>query len=183
MTRNRTLFALCLIGLLLVVGACSDRELDPLSMVGEPVAELRGSDLTGTGVTDLATLAGRPTAVVFWLNTCPHCQDGLTAIEDAWADLAAENNILTVGMTNVDMAGTAGYETPQAFIASTGLTLPTIEYTWEQAQSEWGVTGVPTVFILDDEQMIEDVLVGPEDLVDRIRESLLNVALLCCGTP
>lgn len=174
--RRPSLLWLYLLGLLLVgLGGCAAEELDPMSLVGAPAADLRGEDLTGAGVTDLAALAGKPTAVVFWLNTCPHCQEAMPQIQEGWADLESDYNILTVGVTNLDMAGTPGFEDAEAFTTSTGLTLPTIEYTWEQAQAEWSLAGVPTVFILNGEQQIEDVLIGGEDLVSRMQLSLESV--------
>lgn len=180
--RRRTPLIFCLVGVLLLAacGGESTEEFDPVSLIGTPAADLQGVDLTGAGVTDLATLAGKPTAVVFWLNTCPHCQDGLPAIQDAWTELASDNNILTVGINNLDAKGPAGYEDTSAFVASTGLTLPTIQHTWEEAQANWQVGGVPTIFILNGEQIIEDVLIGSEDLVSRMKTSLENVE--CCGS-
>jgi thiol-disulfide isomerase/thioredoxin len=172
----RTRLMLCLLCVpLLALIACSKEELNPESLIGAPVPELEGADLTGTGITELADLVGKPTAVVFWLNTCPHCQESLPAIQDAWADFASESNILTVGMNNVGMEGSAGFETPEAFISSTGLTLPSIEYTWEQAQSRWSVPGVPTIFILNSEHVVEDVLLGSDDLVRRLESALDEV--------
>jgi hypothetical protein len=173
---HRTRLMLCLLGVLLLgLSACSQDEPNPESLIGAPAPELEGADLTGTGINELASLVGKPTAVVFWLNTCPHCQESLPVIQDAWADFATENNILTVGMKNVDMEGPAGFESPEAFILSTGLTLPSIEYTWEQAQSGWSVAGVPAIFILNSEHVVEDVLLGSDDLV-RLLGSALDEA-------
>jgi thiol-disulfide isomerase/thioredoxin len=167
---------------ILALGSCSDGERDPISLIGSQAPELTGNDLTGTGVDDLTDLAGEPTAVVFWLNTCPHCQDSVPAIQEAWEDLEDKYNILTVGMTNEDVEGDAGFETPEAFVASIGLTLPTVDYTWQQAQAEWRVSGVPITFILSDQHLIEDVIEGDDDLVNRIGTSLNNVDLRCCGS-
>jgi thiol-disulfide isomerase/thioredoxin len=168
--------------LLLALGSCSDEEQNPISLIGDPAPELTGNDLTGTGVDELSDLTGEPTAVVFWLNTCPHCQDSVPAIQEAWEDLEDKYNILTVGMTNEDVEGDAGFETPEAFVASIGLTLPTVDYTWQQAQAEWRVSGVPITFILSDQHLIEDVIEGDDDLVNRVGTSLNNVDLKCCGS-
>jgi peroxiredoxin len=167
---------------LLTLGSCSDEAHDPVSLIGEQAPELTGEDLTGTGIDDLNDLTGKPTAVVFWLNTCPHCQDSIPAIQDTWESLGVKYNILTVGMTNEDMEGEPGYESAEAFVASTFLTLPTVASTWEQAQEDWGVSGVPVTFILSDQHLIEDVIVDDDDLVAQIEESLQNVELKCCGS-
>lgn len=181
--RKSSLAALLAAGVMLVaLGSCSEEDRDPISLIGAQAPELAGNDLTEAGVDDLTDLTGKPTAVVFWLNTCPHCQDSVPAIQDAWQELEGKYNILTVGMTNEDMEGDPGFETPEAFVTSTGLTLPTVAYTWQQAQADWSVAGVPVTFILSDQHLIEDVLVGDDDLVNRIKTSLENVELKCCGS-
>lgn len=182
-TRKPSMAAIVVAGLfLLALGSCSDEELTPISLIGEQAPELTGEDLTGTGVGDLTDLTGKPTAVVFWLNTCPHCQDSVPAIQDAWEELEDKYNILTVGMANEDVEGDPGFETPEAFVTSTGLILPTVAYTWQQAQADWSVAGVPITFILSDQHLIEDVIEGDDDLVNRIETSLTNVDLKCCGS-
>ena len=181
--RKSSMAAIVVAGLLLLaLASCSDEEQSPISMVGDQAPELTGNDLTATGVDELADLSGEPTAVVFWLNTCPHCQDSVPAIQDAWENLDDKYNILTVGMTNEDVEGDPGFETPEAFVASVGLTLPTVDYTWQQAQADWQVSGVPITFILNDQHLIEDVIEGDNDLMGRIQTSLTNVDLKCCGS-
>lgn len=44
------------------------------------------------------------------------------------------------------------------------------------------MSGVPITFILSDQHLIEDVIVGDDDLVSRIQASLNNVDLKCCGS-
>ena len=43
-------------------------------------AQVMLANLTGSGTLDLASSTGKPTAVVFWLNTCPHCQEALRGV-------------------------------------------------------------------------------------------------------
>ena len=73
-------------------------------------------------------------------------------------------------------------QTPEAFVTSTGLTLPTVAHTSQQAQADWSVSGVPITFILSDQHLIEDVIEGDDDLVNRIQASLNNVDLKCCSS-
>ena len=74
-TRKSSMAAVVVAGLFLwALGSFSEAEQNPMSLIGTQAPELAGNDLTGTGVDDLTDLNGEPTAVVFWLNTCPHCQ-------------------------------------------------------------------------------------------------------------
>lgn len=186
MIESRRRVALALFASLLVLApACSSGddtdEFDPESMIGSPAPALQGSDLTGAGVTDLADLSGKPTAVYFWLNTCPHCQEGIVDLAAAWPEMADRFNILTVGMQHPDLAGEPGYETVAAFVASTGLTLPTIESTWAQVQTDWSLNQVPTVYILDSDQTIIGVVGG--GTVARVRDALEAEEARCCLVP
>jgi thiol-disulfide isomerase/thioredoxin len=170
---------------MIVFSACSNEAADtpnPESLIGTQAPQLSGDDLTGAGVTTLGELEGKPTVVVFWLNTCPHCQESLPEIQTAWADLADDYNILTVGMPHPEEEGPAGFETPAAFVASTGLTLPTIDSEWDLTQADWNFSEVPTVYVLNDEHMVEDVLTG-DNLVEEINTSLEAVAQKCCTAP
>jgi thiol-disulfide isomerase/thioredoxin len=182
-SRRRHAVWFLIVAVAIGVAACSTDEPAAESLIGTAAPSLQGRDLTGAGITDLETLTGKPTAVVFWLNTCPHCQEGLPAIQTAWPDLEADANILTVGMSNPSVEGGPGFEDPDAFVASVGLTLPSIESTFEQANADWNVEEVPTIFVLDDELNIQDVLVGGDATPERLATSLQAVALNCCAPP
>jgi peroxiredoxin len=145
------------------------------TLVGSAAPALAGPDLTGTGVTDLASLQGKPTAVVFWLNTCPHCQTEVPEIQAAWPAVAEEANILTVGMLNPDVAGEPPYETTQSFVATTGLTLPTIDYDAYDAVENWGLEGVPAIFVLDRDHVVRAVFLG-EGHIAEVEEALKTLA-------
>ncbi|HEX5631111.1 MAG TPA: TlpA disulfide reductase family protein [Acidimicrobiia bacterium] len=185
MIESRRRVAVVFAAVLVLASACSSGddtdEFDPESMIGSVAPALQGTDLTGAGVTDLADLAGKPTAVYFWLNTCPHCQDGIVDLQAAWPEMADRFNILTVGMQHPDLAGDPGFETVSAFVASTGLTLPTIESTWAQAQTGWSLNQVPMVYILDADQMIIGVVSG--GTVVRVRDALEAEEARCCLVP
>jgi peroxiredoxin len=145
------------------------------TLVGSPAPTLAGPDLTGAGVTDLESLEGKPTAVVFWLNTCPHCQNELPEIQKAWPAVADLANVLTVGMLNPDVAGEPPYESTQSFVTATGLNLPTIDYDAFEAVENWGLEGVPAIFVLDEDHIVQAVYLG-EGHIAEVQEALLALA-------
>jgi thiol-disulfide isomerase/thioredoxin len=165
-----------LAGLLLSLAACNPTAASESgTLLGSPAPSLSGPDLTGTGITDLASLEGKPTAVVFWLNTCPHCQSELPAIEAAWPSIAPEANILTVGLLNPELQAEPAYETTRAFVETTGLTLPTIDYDPYDAVENWGLEGVPAIFILDSDHIVRAVFVG-EGHMAEVEQALTSLA-------
>jgi peroxiredoxin len=144
------------------------------ALVGSSAPELSGENLTAEGTLDLASMEGKPTAVVFWFPECPHCQENVPALEAAWGEVADDANILTVGMVREDpeLEVTAGFETPQAFVATTGLSLPTVLSDWVTARDRWKLEGVPTVFLLDGDQIVRRVMANPDpsDVVDAVAD-------------
>jgi cytochrome oxidase Cu insertion factor (SCO1/SenC/PrrC family) len=165
---SRTAFArrLLLVVILLGAAACSSTSASTGadSLIGRPAPPLSGVDLTGTGVTQLAELSGKPTAVVFWLNTCPHCQNELPRVEAAWPALSGKANVLTVGMLNPSVAAEPPYDTTAGFVAASGLTMPTIDVAWADVADAWGLQGVPTTFVLDSAHVVRHVYLGEGNL-------------------
>lgn len=159
--------------------ACSTEEPegDPPAaeaLVGSSAPELSGENLTAEGILDLASMEGKPTAVVFWFPECPHCQENVPALQAAWEEIADEANILTVGMVreDPDLDVTAGFETPRAFVATTGLSLPTVLSDWVTERDRWKLEGVPTVFLLDGDQIVRRVMANPDpsEVVDAVSD-------------
>jgi peroxiredoxin len=176
---STVLTALAAIVLVCSLAACSGTGGTASSaaagLVGQPAPALSGESLTGDGGTvDLASMTGKPTVVVFWLNTCPHCQAFMPAFQAAWPQVADKANVLTVGMAHPDpnVPQTPGFETPEAFVATTALSLPTIERPLAEAVDTWGVEEVPAVFVLDGDHVVRKALVGPEpsEVVSAIEE-------------
>jgi peroxiredoxin len=168
--------ALAALLITMLLAACSPAASgESGSLVGSEAPSLAGPDLTGTGVTTLSSLEGKPTAVVFWLNTCPHCQSEIPEIQAAWPQVADQANILTVGLLNPDVAGEPPYDSTQAFVEATGLSLPTIEYDPYEAVENWGLEGVPAVFVLDEDHVVRAVFLG-EGHIPEIHEALLTLA-------
>jgi hypothetical protein len=78
-------------------------------------------------------------------------------------------------MLNPDYPGQPPYETVQAFVKTTGLTLPSIEYTAADAVENWGLEGVPTIFVLDKAHVVQAVYQG-EGHVSEIETAVRTLA-------
>jgi peroxiredoxin len=163
------------LGASLLAGCNPAAASDAGTLIGSSAPALSGPDLTGAGVTELDALRGKPTAVVFWLNTCPHCQNEMPRIEAAWPEIAAYGNMLTVGLQNPDVEASPPYETTRSFVDAAGLTLPTIEYDPRQAVEDWGLEGVPAIFVLDRDHIVRAVYLGEGHLAE-VQEALQTLA-------
>ena len=59
-----------------------------------------------------------------------------------------------------DIPESMGPETPESFVATTDLTVPTILGDWYREGYRWGFRGVPTVYVLDADHVVRQVFVG-----------------------
>ncbi len=144
----------------------------PSAMVGRVAPSTVGPDLTGSGTLDLAATDGTPTAVVFWLNTCPHCQEALPEIDRLAQRVVPKGRIVT-GAIDIGAAGGPGFETPAAAVDTLGVTMPTALVTRELAD-QWKVESTPTAFIVDADGRIRRAIVTTDttQLVRAIRTGL-----------
>jgi thiol-disulfide isomerase/thioredoxin len=133
-----------------------------------------GKNLTGNGTLSLSALLGKPTAVVFWLNSCPHCQKALPAINRMSSSL--ESGQVVTAAIDAGIKGPKGFETPAAAVKTLRLKVPTILVANNVALNEWHVAATPTAYIIDSGGVITKVLQpkAPEKLAGDIKRALAN---------
>jgi len=56
-----------------------------------------------------------------------------------------------------------GYDSPEAFVRSTGLTLPTVKSSMQAESDAWHLQSTPTVFVLGPDLTIRAVFDGDPD--------------------
>jgi thiol-disulfide isomerase/thioredoxin len=128
----------------------------PTALIGSTPPPTTGKNLTGGGILSLSTLLGKPTAVVFWLNSCPHCQEALPAINRLPSSLKG-SQVVTAAI-DAGIKGPKGFETPVAAVKTLRLKVPTILVANNVAQNEWHVARTPTAYIIDSGGVITQVL-------------------------
>lgn len=130
--------------------------IDPNSLIGSNAPALSGKNLTGKGTLDLSSIITRPTAVVFWLNSCPHCRKAMPDVNRLGKKIGPNAQIVSVAI-NAGHKGPKGYETPKAAAKTMHLTIPTILAPESQTRA-WQVASTPTAFILDSNGVITQVI-------------------------
>ena len=146
---------------------------DPTTLIGSMPPATEGKDLTGTGTLTLSSLLGKPTAVVFWLNSCPHCRAALPAINKLGSHLGSGEQIVTAAI-NAGLKGPKGFETPAAAVKTLRLRLPTVLVANDVAQRQWLVASTPTAYVINSRGVITQVL-QPSDaakLAEKISSAL-----------
>lgn len=88
---------------------------------------------------DLRELQGRPALVYFWATWCPVCG----AVKGAMDGLLASGPGVTVAMRSGEIPAM------KAYLARERIAWPVINDPEGAIARQWGVTGVPAVFVLD----------------------------------
>jgi thiol-disulfide isomerase/thioredoxin len=143
---------------------------DPTALIGSAAPPATGRNLTGRGTLSLAELLGKPTAVVFWLNTCPHCRKALPQVNRLKSTL--ENGQVVTAAIDAHQRGPKGFETPSAAVKTLHLRLPTILVANDGAHTQWRVASTPTAYIIDSSGKITQVLQNADNLAQSIKDAL-----------
>ena len=174
------LLALCTAGCLTGSGD-SAASVDPaVPVASEPTAntaeddaeyapEFTLNDLSGAPVS-LADSAGRVRLIDFWATWCPPCRDEipmLNELEQSYGSLGL--TILAISDESTDVL--------QEFAASNKMAYTSLVGT-ERVAMKYGVLGLPTAYLLDQEGRVVESFFGPKPrkvLEGKIRE-LLDLA-------
>jgi len=138
---------------------------NPYLLVGHPAPPLKGPNLTGSGTVSLASFAGKPVAVVFWVNTSEYDPRSMPGINGLQRALGKSAQIVSVALQwpPIIQFKTKGYETPRAATHTMGLTIPTILFKTSQVfvahKGQWQVLETPTAFIVNSRGVVVRVIV------------------------
>jgi thiol-disulfide isomerase/thioredoxin len=126
---------------------------------GPPAPELPREHLVGPASTSLSTLlhgaAGRPVAVVFWASWCGPCAAEAPALERFSRSPSGSGRIVGVDWSD-SLSGA------RAFLRSHRWTFPNLRDGEGTVGSRYGLTGLPTTFVLSGSGRIHAVLRGPQ---------------------
>ncbi len=135
----------------------SDRAAPPL-----PSQVLRGPRV------DLASLRGKPALVNFWASWCAPCKQEAPELERFARTLHGKARL--VGVDWNDQTANA-----ITFIRQHRLTYPNLRDGSSQVGNDFGLSGLPTTFVLDPQGRIVRTLRGPQTAAS-LGEALASVA-------
>lgn len=140
---------------------------DPSQLVGKPLPDASGENLAGGGTGKLSAGNGAPQAVAFWLNTCPDCQKEMPGFQ-LMASRLSDVRFASVAIdVEGDLGkGPPGYETPEAFVTTTKLTMPTIRLPQSTADATFYLKRLPTVLLVDSTGTVTKAFSWPFSLAD-----------------
>ena len=128
------------------------------SRAGRKAPGLPSEHLGGAAVTLpklLAQAGGRPSLVVFWASWCGPCATEAPALQAFSRSAEGRGRIVGVDWSD-------GRSGALAFIRRFGWTFPTLRDGEGLVGNEYGMTGLPTTFVLDGRGRIAATLRGPQ---------------------
>lgn len=114
-------------------------------------------DLKG-GTVSIANLRGRVVMVNFWATWCGPCKVEMPSMNRLYDDLRGKDfEILAIS------SDFQGEKIVRPFITQGGFTFPVLIDSSFKVNADYGVTGIPTTFLIDKDGVITHKVLGPRD--------------------
>jgi peroxiredoxin len=124
--------------------------------VGDRAPEFELEDLSGGGRTLSAVSGGKPVVLAFFKVGCPTCQYTFPFLERIYRGRANQE----IGMYAISQDSA---ESTREFRAEFGVTAPTLLDRYEEgypASNAYGLSQVPTIFLVEPDGVISQALMG-----------------------
>jgi cytochrome c biogenesis protein CcmG, thiol:disulfide interchange protein DsbE len=156
--RAKRRAALGLLGVVALVLVAVSGLAGTSGVSGRPAPGLPGEQLSGSHATlaDLLSSAhGKPVLVVFWASWCGPCSREAPALERFSRSSKGRARIVGVDWSDARTGA-------RSFIARYGWTFPNVGDPQGTAGNSYGITGLPTTFVVNDRRRIVAELRGPQ---------------------
>ncbi|MGH2753227.1 MAG: TlpA family protein disulfide reductase [Actinomycetota bacterium] len=165
--RRLVLVLVPAVALLAVLGAAVMRS-GSAPQPGDPAPDFEAPLLTGGGTLALDDLDGKPVVLNFWASWCVPCKDEAPMLSRAAA--AFGDRVAFVGVDVKDAHSDA-----VAFVEDQDLDYLHVRDEDETIFRDYGLTGQPETFFIDDEGVIVEHVNGPlpQDALDQLVETLV----------
>ena len=111
---------------------------------------------------------GKPVVLGFWATWCPYCKKQLPHVQQLYDEWPATEVVLLTISKGEEPATVA------TFMQDEGYSFPVIVDIEQKATAQYGVSGIPATFFIDEEGIIQVVKVGYfhtyEDIVDALNQ-------------
>ena len=126
----------------------------PPPQVGDPAPSFEAELLTGDGELSLEELRGKPVVINFWASWCVPCKDEAPMLSEA--DARYGDRVSFVGVDIRDARSSA-----QEFVERYDLDYPHVRDEDLSIYDDFGLTGQPETFFLDEDGVILEHIPGP----------------------
>jgi peroxiredoxin len=130
---------------------------EPL-VVGKPAPDFSLSDLNDKPYR-LSDFRGKVVFLNFWATWCKPCREEMPSMEVLYKNF--EKDGLVVLAVSIDRVTTTKDIPP--FVKGMNLTFPVLIDSWGQTDKPYKRMGVPETFIIDQQGLIQEIVIGPRD--------------------
>jgi cytochrome c biogenesis protein CcmG/thiol:disulfide interchange protein DsbE len=148
---------------------------EPLT-VGMAAPDFSLPDVEGKTVR-LSDYRGKVVFLNFWATWCKPCKEEMPSMEILWDNFKSEDFVmLAISMDRV----TTKKDIPP-FIESMKLTFPILTDSWGQTDKRYKLMGVPETYIIDQNGVLREKVIGPRDWT--LKDSVATVVQLLQKRP
>jgi cytochrome c biogenesis protein CcmG/thiol:disulfide interchange protein DsbE len=148
---------------------------EPLT-VGMAAPDFSLPDVEGKTVR-LSDYRGKVVFLNFWATWCKPCKEEMPSMEILWDNFKSEDFVmLAISMDRV----TTKKDIPP-FIESMKLTFPILTDSWGQTDKRYKLMGVPETYIIDQNGVLREKVIGPRDWT--LKDSVVTVVQLLQKQP
>jgi peroxiredoxin len=130
---------------------------EPL-VVGKPAPDFSLSDLNDKPYR-LSDFRGKVVFLNFWATWCKPCREEMPSMEVLYKNFGKDG--LVILAVSIDRVTTTKDIPP--FIKGMNLTFPVLIDSWGQTDKPYKRMGVPETFIIDQQGVIREIVIGPRD--------------------
>jgi cytochrome c biogenesis protein CcmG, thiol:disulfide interchange protein DsbE len=148
---------------------------EPLT-VGMPAPDFHLPDLEGK-TRQLSDYRGKVVFLNFWATWCKPCKEEMPSMEILWENFKTEDFV----MLGVSMDRVTTKKDIPSFIESMKLTFPILLDSWGQTDKRYKLMGVPETYIIDQNGILREKVIGPRDWT--LKESVSTIVQLLQKQP
>ncbi len=152
-----TLVAVAILALAFGVVWLQSAKYEPLT-VGMAAPDFTLPDMAGKNQR-LSDYRGKVVFLNFWATWCKPCKEEMPSMQALWDTLKKEEfAMLAISMDRV----TTKNDIPP-FVETMKLTFPILTDSWGQTDSRYKLMGVPETYIIDQNGVLREKVIGPRD--------------------
>lgn len=134
--------------------------------VGDKVPNFSLTTFAGETI-NLTDLKGKVVVLNFWASWCKPCEQEAADLEAAWRYYQPGGEVIFLGVDYVDTEPEA-----RAYLEKFGITYPNGPDLGTRISQQFRIRGVPETYIIDQNNVLRSVQIGPYRGFDHIRSTI-----------